>query len=697
MTILIGDCVEQMQKMPDDSVDAVVTDPPYGLEFMGKDWDSFGKDTSHAYREKPRITDRADREGSLSAYVGASGKGINHFQAGPPFQRWCETWACEALRVLKPGGHLLAFGGTRTYHRLACAIEDAGFEIRDSLAWLYGSGFPKSRDIAKDLDRANGIEREDKFEGSFERRAGPTGNRRCEVCGKWLVSGSPCQCPRPQDAAVSEDARRWEGWGTALKPAHETIVVARKPLAGTVAANVLEHGTGAINIDACRIEASADLIEQTGEVETLSSEAIHQGYDRPGRTMYRTDKPKERAGPANVLGRWPANVVLSHTEDCVLVGTRRVTARTINRWDDGAKPFGGGAGHPYTSDTLGDDDGLEEVEQWECAPDCPVRMLDEQSGNRPAGGKVRGTEPSHTGETGIYGVWSRVENAPYEDAGGASRFFYCAKASRAERNAGLVRCDCETFTSWVNEDQPASTPADSVTQHQRGITEPISTDDSNSFTSGSGSESMAQSPKGTRSTTETATSRTTKSPISNSLTTSLTSDSTVPTFGEPEMVGNDAAISAEPGNQQTQSIGTSTSEAGFSTDDVVPVTSELSSPQNSASVWCPECGGLRGGHPTVKPVALMRWLVRLVTPPDGTVLDPFSGSGTTGIACTLEGFNFIGIERDEEYANIAQTRIAYWTEHGEHALQVVAERERSEQKRQELADAGQMDLFGALS
>ncbi|MEF7710292.1 DNA methyltransferase, partial [Bacillus cereus] len=177
--------------------DAFVTDPPYGLEFMGKDWDAFGRDTRQPFRGEIQTPDNPYGRSTVR-YGGASSYGGKHLEAMRAFGEWCELWVAECLRVLKPGGHILAFGGTRTWHRLAVAVEDAGFEIRDNLAWLYGSGFPKSLNI------------------------------------------------------VDESGER-TGQGTALKPAFEPIVMARKPLMGTVAANVLEHGTGALNIDGCRV------------------------------------------------------------------------------------------------------------------------------------------------------------------------------------------------------------------------------------------------------------------------------------------------------------------------------------------------------------------------------------------------------------------------------------------------------------
>jgi hypothetical protein len=198
VTVHHGNCLDILPTLPDCSVDSVVTDPPYELGFMGKKWDASGI----AYR--------------------------------------VDLWS-EVLRVLKPGGHLLAFGGTRTYHRMAVAIEDAGFEIRDSIHWIYGSGFPKSLDVSKAIDKAAGAERE--ATGPTRRGAQQESTGRYGAWGDGIAPTAP----------ATDAAKQWEGWGTALKPAHEPVVVARRPLIGTVAANVLQHGTGALNIDGTRV------------------------------------------------------------------------------------------------------------------------------------------------------------------------------------------------------------------------------------------------------------------------------------------------------------------------------------------------------------------------------------------------------------------------------------------------------------
>lgn len=438
VTLYNGDCLDVLRELPDASVDAVVTDPPYGLEFMGKDWDGadgFRRSLNAADAGRESVFGRTSRTspeyrtfGSRGAVVHdpaterggfQDGNGGNPFSrsrieygrggdSSQLFQEWCEAWSRECLRVLKPGGHMLAFGGSRTWHRLAVAIEDAGFEIRDSIAWLYGSGFPKSMDVSKAIDKG---------EGHWRGRAGAIESDNGAMAG-------PNYERTPKGSAVTEEGKRWEGWGTALKPAFEPIVVARKPLSGTVAANVLTHGTGALNIDGCRV----------GE------ESLSYGGDEAARdTSQSIGAFSGRREVKTVAGRWPANVVL----------------------DEG-----------------------QAVE------------LDRQSGESQSRiGRPRGAPAGN-------GWGMTATGAEYDDLGGASRFFYVAKAPSSER----VRLD--------------------------GV-----------------------------------------------------------------------------------------------------------------------------AHPTVKPLSLMRWLVRLVTPPGGTVLEPFAGSGTTVEACVLEGFHCIAIEREADYLPLIRRRI----------------------------------------
>jgi DNA modification methylase len=405
--LLLGDCLDGMGLLEDCSVDSVVCDPPYGLSFMGKKWDY----------DVPGV----------------------------------DVWR-ECLRVLKPGGYLLAFAGTRTQHRMAVNIEDAGFEIRDMIAWVYGSGFPKSHNVSVSIDKLHGH-----------------GNR-----GKAIPTASSYQAsdveqenkltsnPVPPYEAKSDDAKKWEGWGTALKPAMEMITVARKPLVGTVAANVLEYGTGGMNIDACRVPMDAADYEQL-------SKQVDAIRDRGGimDNSWSNCSDLSGANPANPLGRWPANFIHDGSQEVLDLFPNTQPSRS--------------GGISYNKDTQ----------------------------------HLNGKQPhARTG---------------HDDLGGsAARYFYCSKANKADRNEGLD--DFEEFESRSMENPDS-----------RGRPTPMN----------------------------------------------------------------------------------------------------------------------KNIHPTVKPTDLMRYLCRLVTQPGGTVLDPFMGSGTTGKAAMLDGFDFIGCEMDEQYYKIAEARIRH--------------------------------------
>jgi DNA modification methylase len=394
--LIHGDCVKVLREIEDNSVDAVATDPPYGLHFMQSKWDY----------DVPSV----------------------------------EIWK-EALRVLKPGGHLLSFAGSRTYHRMAVNIEDAGFEIRDQIMWVYGSGFPKSLNISKAIDKAADAERTviGRDKTAYRPNAikahmdGQVGNFGLKGEGSGLIT-----------APATPEAEQWAGWGSALKPAHEPIVVARKPLIGTIVENVLEHGTGGLNIDGCRVETDDKLVSGGNLVS-------HSADERTGQALGMFQQGTENTFVQNSKGRFPANFI---------------------------------------------HDGSDEV----------VSLFPEET----------------------------------------ARFFYCAKASKEEKNTGLeYLADVERID-----------------------------------------------------------------------------------YG------------------------------GFHSEEGL-----INNGRNPANRL-----PMKNPHPTVKPVDLMKYLCRLITPPNGVVLDPFMGSGTTGIAATTEGFNFIGIEREEEYIEIARHRIAHWVEEKEEAL-----------------------------
>jgi site-specific DNA-methyltransferase (adenine-specific) len=508
--ILEGDVMEQLKTLADESVDAIVTDPPYGLEFMGKDWDAPWKagvrNQGLGVSPKTKKTDhRQGFDGTMqtpdSPYGRSKVRNGNGASYGADehvmqaLQEWHERWAQEALRVLKPGGYLLAFGGSRTYHRLACAVEDAGFEIRDQIMWIYGSGFPKSLDVSKAIDKMAGAERKVIGPPPYHR-----GKAQQQYSDTRKVSYDyPAQ---PITAPATDAAMQWAGWGTALKPAHEPIVVARKPLAGTVAANVLQYGTGALNIDACRVEY---VTVDEGNLALNPQLRTHINGGNGGNII--AHEENRRVVIPNQMGRWPANVI---------------------------------------------HDGSEEV--LAAFPDAPGAV-----------GVVTGEEPSFSTQ-GIYGKFkTRATSTPRDgepsanrryategatnfaalpgarrlDAGSAARFFYCAKASKEEREIGCA-----------------------------GLA------------------------------------------------------------AQPLAYGNQAQAEVKRGNLDHKG------DSGMNTVK------------------------MRGNnHPTVKPIALMRYLCRLMTPPGGTVLDCFMGSGSTGIAALQEGFNFIGIEVNPEYVEIARRRI----------------------------------------
>jgi len=679
-----GDCLKTLKTLPDCSIDSIVTDPPYELGFMGKTWDNSGI----AYNQ--------------------------------------DLWA-ECLRVLKPGGHLLAFSGSRTYHRMTVAIEDAGFEIRDQIMWLYGSGFPKSLNVSKAIDKAAGLL---EHEASAFTVAGRTDKNLPSPVTKGYVP------PKPQHP----EAQRWQGWGTALKPAHEPICVARKPLTGTVASNVLEWGTGALNIDGCRIGTEG-------------------GTRRDGKA----DTPND-AGWGNMkghgiaelnAGRWPANVIHDGSDE-VLAGfpNSKGGAYPAKRGQDvntsfasGQETEGGyramgddGSAARFFFSTKGDyDEGLwhdlnlhpetaniaephlSQPERNDASVLVHVLNLALQEALRCVGLSVERSMTVTANEskqivesvmqatqsiaakfwlgsslesitlssnhakvvathepTGITTITTSLRKSDGyaepvtfsitptfsghgEKASSGKSFIYCAKASKSERNAGLEPCRCDKLSAWAKEDQPAPPQAGTELLAKRDTDAsgtPLS-DDSEWNTSLSGKGPTDWSPMAIKSTTSTTTNSTTDWKTSNSSAPLNTSASTRgANLGT--VSGGNLATFAGSSSQSEPSIGISAERAGHSTGDADPATSAESLPaSNKGNLFCPKCGGLKGGHPTVKPLALMRYLVKMVTPPGGTVLDPFLGSGSTAVAAILEGFDWIGCEMTEDYWPIIEARVQW--------------------------------------
>ncbi len=390
--LYFGDCIEMMRAMPKCSVDTIITDPPYHLTQASRNGSSRKPGTGPFGRVN--IGERG--------FMGKTWDG-----GGIAFDP--KMWA-TALRVAKSGAMLLAFGGTRTFHRLTCAIEDAGWEIRDCLMWLYGSGFPKSHNIGNHVDRRQGCPNRGHAIASGSKFHPTTGEARAP--GEHL----------PKYEGRTPEGKRWEGWGTALKPAWEPIILAMKPLDGTFATNAQKHGVAGLNIEWARID--------------LQGGYKCRANGRPSQTGLGDKYDPDAANQPDTKGRWPANVILSHHAECEAVGTKRVKSNGHYP----AKRGNGGLGTSGHKGQIALDEqhtSGETIEVWECHQDCPVRLLDEQSGMRKAGGNLSGNEPSPPLHT-CYGKMSNPrKSVSHGDMGGASRFFYCAKASTTERSVGL--------------------------------------------------------------------------------------------------------------------------------------------------------------------------------------------------------------------------------------------------------------------
>jgi len=469
------DCLNVLKTLDDNSIDSIVTDPPYGLS--------------------------AAKNSGNNSSTGFMGKKWDY---DVPSQEIFE----ECLRVLKPGGHILSFSGSRTYHRMAVRIEDSGFEIRNLIFWAFGSGFPKSQNISKYIDKKLGKEQEVISEGKADKRMIPGSDQ--EKTGSWIKDNGKEDVPTITKPS-SEEAKKWEGWGTNLKPASEPICMARKPLIGTVVDNVLKYGTGGINIDESRIKSPmSNGVRRTTKRKPRSDDNVWNDENsrlKADSCVYADPDPDPK-------GRFPSNVILSHHPKCECVGVKNIKNNSgsvsgnepSHTGDENTTCYG--EYNRVASSKYGNDDGYETVEEWDCHPDCPIQIMDEQSGVSNSTG---------VGEIG--------------DKGGASRFFYCAKTSKSERNHGL---------------------------------------------------------------------------------------------DEFEEVNN----------------------SKFDGGDFERSEGNIANNQMS-----------RNPHPTVKPVKLMIYLQKLVTPNDGITLDPFMGSGTSGLAAKISGFNFIGIEMEEQYYEIAKARI----------------------------------------
>jgi site-specific DNA-methyltransferase (adenine-specific) len=534
--IICGNNIEVLKGYPDNYFDSVVTDPPYGL---GKEPDP--------YEVLKSWIDSGHHDVKGGGFMG---KEWDSFIPQPLFWK-------EVFRVLKHGGSVLSFFGTRTYDWGVMSMRLAGFEIRDCIFWTYGSGFPKSHNISKALDKLAGAERN---------IIGSKGTRPIQTSGRINAEASQNGSFEREENLITEPAteaaKQWEGWGSALKPAVEPIVMARKPLEKglSIAENVLKWGTGAINIDGCRVNIGSDDPNHRHN-PSIGNNGENSIFGVGGHN-----------GNLNNQGRFPANLILTHHPECVCNGLKKIKGQidkptnrteTGNTWNDGNSGLRNNL--PQNSGGFGDENGEETVEDWTCHADCPIKTMDEQSGESPSNFR----KSKANGTTSIFGSGnSSVSDNEVNDSGGASRFFYVAKASKSERNYGLEG------------------------------------------------------------------------------------------FDKKQTIGGGGGI-------------------GNYLEDV-----------NSASgKYGSEKAPSKNFHPTVKPVKLMQYLVRLITPPNGIVLDAFNGSGTTGIACKLEGFNYVGIEMDEDYCKIARARIENWVTVEEKLLLL------KEEERVEKLDKNQLSFF----
>lgn len=466
--IINGDSMKVLDTLEENSIDSVVTDPPYGLTTITKRFGKensapaqFGKDGSFARLSKGFMGKEWD------------GSGIEY-----NVEFWSKVW-----RVLKPGGYLLAFGGSRTFHRIACAIEDAGFEIRDTIMWLYGMGFPKSMNIGLAIDKKNGVESEI-VETKTIKKLPTTGIIAHEKEG-WRKGGYDI------DYQVKQATNEWNGWGTCLKPAFEPIIVARKPVEDSVINNVIKYGVGGINIDECRVCLNGEKPPKGSG--NICNSGIEQKWGYKGNGGNETSD----------LGRFPANVIHDGSEEVI-------------------------SGMPNTKSN-----GSESNYEF---------------GNQ--------DNPSH--------LYTNVKSGVhFDDEGSAARYFYCAKASKKDRDSGLDMLE------------------------ERAVNDGRKTDIDNAFQRG------------------------------------LTPRKNI--------------------------------------------------------------------HPTVKPVELMQYLIRLVSPKGATILDPFNGSGSTGKAVAFENreremnYKYVGIELDPEYCEISKGRIDYALNKYEYDM--IQDIKKEEQ------ETGQMSLF----
>jgi len=689
--VIQGDCIEELKKLPDNSVDAIITDPPYGLEFMGKDWDKFkNAENIGGGTMENRNTPYQRGEKTPPAYY------IWTLEQKNEFQIFSMNWASECLRVLKPGGFLLSFGGTRTYHRMACGIEDAGFEIRDCILWLYGSGFPKSLNIGKQIDKIQGVEQE-KVEYEHPQRKNRASNysigfseseERKNEGGSKIMKG----------IATSELAKEWEGWGTALKPAVEPIVVARKPLSEkNVALNVLKWGTGGINIDESRIGYSS---EQEKEKAILMQDKPSQDIRNNSYNKQGIQNREENVRGDYSKGRFPANIILEKSyqqvytlkesfinlipllniyygNEYMFKMQKEISGLSLQEegksWkilqSEMLQPTSESEIQRKESSNVGEETnpkvkefneqeqnkeiwkgesniqrGMDEqgiqVSQYSrinTFPEDFSKTNDEQRGysrTQNNNGNLSEQTIKERG-SGSSQEWSeeRQQNREFRDD---EQFNTQERTQRdfkrikniAKGERGFIICDCDLPKEWreyfestiIEIDYPFSSSRMLDEQAgNKGAFAPVK----------SGQKSWGGE-------------------IYHKFATS----------------GDDgksflAAVKLGGASRFFYVAKASKSERNFGCEGKEEIVDCDRNPEcYSADVpFNRSANPKKNNHPTVKPIKLMEYLIKLVSKENAVILDPFLGSGTTAIACLKTNRKFIGIEKESDYVKIAEARI----------------------------------------
>lgn len=661
--VIQGDCLEVLKTFADGSVDSVVTDPPAGIEFMGSEWDTFRQGRLKAY-SKPMAPADNVREGeqgfrermsanpSFQQKANARCAACQRYRfSGTPCECEVPDWEldtstrdtfiafmrevmAECLRVLKPGGHALVWAIPRTSHWTATAIEDAGFEIRDSIMHIFGQGFPKSHNVSKAIDKAKGAKRKVVKEGrGFDPEKNKSGQFDA-IRPSNVGVNTPAFNARIGEVTepATPEAQEWDGWGTQLKPAVEVWWLCRKPLqAKNVMSQVLETGTGAINIDGTRIGKSKRV---PGGLSRTPGTSLSGSVDGSLRR-----ETGEEGGHNPNVGRWPANLVLSHGPGCRQIGTRQVDAPTINRFTDGMKPFGEGAGHPY--ETSGG--GTEELAVYECQPGCPVAGLDEQGKKMGSHSAGCATSPKfeRSENTNTYGKASEgLAGARHGDDGGVSRFFQtfepgyecepgCPVAALDEQSGELKSGALDLSSISAENKIYGARPKNQTGEYEANS---------------GGASRFFQTFEPDYDVPFIYTGKASKKDKN----ADLEVQSLLPALLEPKPKLKEAEL--EQIRDELAREGVEPWFAGTRQYLAERVPKDLRRFFQAVRTWD------ANSHPTVKSQALMTYLVRLVTPKGGVVLDPFAGSGSTLVAAVTEGFKFIGIEREPDFHRIATKR-----------------------------------------